>query len=44
MELAQAVAGDGQLDDWAVLDHMSALVDKSLVVVDPGQVASIPAA
>ncbi len=37
MELAQAVAGDGQLDDWAVLDHMSALVDKSLVVADPGE-------
>ena len=37
MELAQTVAGDGQLDEWAVLDHMSALVDKSLVVADPGK-------
>src|SRR5258708_4224598 len=27
--LAQAVAGDAQLDEWAVLDHLSALVDKS---------------
>ena len=37
MELAQAVAGDASLDDWAVLDHMSALVDKSLVVAEPGE-------
>ena len=36
MELAQAVAGDAQLDEWAVLDHLSALVDKSLVVADAG--------
>jgi predicted ATPase/DNA-binding winged helix-turn-helix (wHTH) protein len=37
MELAQAVAADDGLDDWAVLDHMSALVDKSLVVTEPGE-------
>ena len=37
MELAQAVAGDGRVDNWAVLDHMSALVDKSLVVAEPGE-------
>ena len=36
MELAQAVAGDAQLDEWAVLEHLSALVDKSLVVADAG--------
>jgi predicted ATPase/class 3 adenylate cyclase len=36
METAQAVAGDDQLDEWAVLDHLSALVDKSLVVADAG--------
>jgi predicted ATPase/DNA-binding winged helix-turn-helix (wHTH) protein len=36
IELAQAVAGGGELDEWAVLDHLSALVDKSLVVADPG--------
>jgi predicted ATPase len=36
MEMAQAVAGDAQLDEWAVLDHLSALVDKSLIVVDAG--------
>jgi predicted ATPase len=36
MALAQAVAGDAQLDEWAVLDHLSALVDKSLVVADAG--------
>jgi predicted ATPase len=34
MELAQAVAGDATLDEWAVLDHLSALVDKSLVVAE----------
>ena len=38
MELAQAVVGDEHLDEWAVLDHMGALVDKSLVVADPGEV------
>ena len=36
MELAQAVASDEQLDEWAVLDHLGALVDKSLVVADTG--------
>ncbi len=36
MELAQAVAVDAQLDEWAVLDHLSALVEKSLVVAEPG--------
>jgi predicted ATPase/DNA-binding winged helix-turn-helix (wHTH) protein len=38
MELAQAVAGDAQLDEWAVLEHLSALVDKSLVVAEAGAV------
>jgi len=36
MEMAQDVAGDAQLNEWAVLDHLSALVDKSLVVADAG--------
>src|SRR5260221_1507216 len=36
MEMAQDVAGDAQLDEWAVVDHLSALVDKSLVVADAG--------
>ncbi len=36
IELAQAVASDATLDEWAVLDHLSALVDKSLVVADAG--------
>ena len=36
MELAQAVAGDARLDEWAVLDHLASLVDKSLVVADAG--------
>ena len=38
MELAQSVAGDAELDEWAVLDHLSALVDKSLVVAEVGDV------
>ncbi len=38
MELAQAVTADAQLDEWAVLDRLSALVDKSLVVADGGDV------
>lgn len=37
MELAQAVAGDATLDEWSVLDVLSALVDKSLVVVEGGE-------
>src|SRR5678815_3254417 len=36
VELAQAVASDGSLDAWCVLDLVSQLVDKSLVSVDPG--------
>ncbi len=34
LELAQAVASDEQLDEWAVLEATSALVDKSLVIAD----------
>ena len=33
-ELAQAVAIGAEIDAWAALDHLGALVDKSLVVVD----------
>jgi len=33
---AQKVASDNDVDDWAVLDHLGALVDKSLVVSIPG--------
>ena len=36
LELAQEVAGDESTDKWQVLDHVAALVDKSLVVVDTG--------
>jgi predicted ATPase/DNA-binding winged helix-turn-helix (wHTH) protein len=34
IEAAQRVAGDAQLDEWAVLEHLGTLVDKSLVVAD----------
>ncbi|HEV7915647.1 MAG TPA: hypothetical protein VGP22_17920, partial [Albitalea sp.] len=36
IESAQRVASDEQIDEWAVLDHLSALVDKSLVLADGG--------
>jgi len=38
MEAAQALVQDATLDEWAVLDILSALVDKSLVVADDGPV------
>ena len=38
MEMAQAVAGDAQLDEWSVIDHASALIARSLVVTDAGGV------
>ena len=41
LELAQKVAADGgtgdALDEWTVLDVLGALVDKSMVSVDPGE-------
>ena len=37
LELAQQVASDEHIDPWAVLDGLSALVDKSLVVADAGE-------
>ena len=38
LELAQRVAGDATIDRWAVLEHLGELVDKSMVVADPGEV------
>jgi predicted ATPase/DNA-binding winged helix-turn-helix (wHTH) protein len=37
MALAQAALQDDRLDQWAVLEHVGALVDKSLVVADVGE-------
>ncbi|WP_250484017.1 ATP-binding protein [Caballeronia sp. GaOx3] len=34
LEAAQRVASDENLDDWAVLDQLASLVDKSLVIVE----------
>jgi predicted ATPase len=34
LALAQTLCADAQTDEWAVLDHLAALVDKSLVVLD----------
>ena len=34
---AQRVAADSRIDDWAVLEHLGALVDKSLVVAEQGR-------
>jgi predicted ATPase len=36
LESAQRVAADDRIDRWAALDHLGALVDKSLVVADMG--------
>jgi predicted ATPase/DNA-binding winged helix-turn-helix (wHTH) protein len=36
LEAAQQVAADEEIDRWKVLEHLAALVDKSLVVVDSG--------
>ena len=36
LEAAQRVAADGDVDEWAALDRLSTLVDKSLVMVEPG--------
>ena len=35
MTAAQQVLGDGHIEAWDVLEHLGALVDKSLVVVEP---------
>ena len=36
LEAAQGVASDRTLDSWAVVDHLASLVDKSLVLVEGG--------
>jgi predicted ATPase/DNA-binding winged helix-turn-helix (wHTH) protein len=38
LESAQQLASDDAIDPWAVLDHLGALVDKSLVIADGGNV------
>ena len=37
LEAAQRVARGAAADDWQLLDHLGALVDKSLVNVEPGE-------
>jgi predicted ATPase/DNA-binding winged helix-turn-helix (wHTH) protein/Flp pilus assembly protein TadD len=39
LESAQKLAADDRMDGWAVLDHLGGLIDKSMVVVDDGDVA-----
>ena len=36
LDAAQRVGADGDADPWFVLDHLAALVDKSLVISEPG--------
>ncbi|HEV8096035.1 MAG TPA: hypothetical protein VGP71_09920, partial [Burkholderiales bacterium] len=36
LESAQKLASDAEIDEWAVLDHLGALVDKSLVIAEGG--------
>lgn len=38
LESAQELASDETTDPWAVLDHLGALVDKSMVIADGGNV------
>ena len=38
LELAQAVTGDERIDEWAVLDLLGHLVDKSIVVAEGDEV------
>jgi predicted ATPase/DNA-binding winged helix-turn-helix (wHTH) protein len=40
LESAQQLASDDAIDPWAVLDHLGALVDKSLVIADGGTAPS----
>jgi predicted ATPase/DNA-binding winged helix-turn-helix (wHTH) protein len=37
LTVGQMVLTDAQLDEWAVIDHLGALVDKSLVVADASE-------
>lgn len=37
LDAAQQVASDNVIDEWAVLDHLGALVEKSLVAAEPDQ-------
>lgn len=37
LPLAQAVVVDDELDEWAVLEHMGGLIDKSLLAAEPGE-------
>ena len=37
LDAAESVASDDEIDAFDVLEHLSALVDKSLVVADPGE-------
>jgi predicted ATPase/DNA-binding winged helix-turn-helix (wHTH) protein len=36
LESAQRLGTDAEIDEWAVLDHLGALIDKSLVIADGG--------
>ena len=42
LALAQAVVGDADLDDWAVLEALQALVEKSLLVAAPPIDPAVP--
>ncbi|HXW64801.1 MAG TPA: winged helix-turn-helix domain-containing protein [Burkholderiaceae bacterium] len=36
LEAAQELVADERIDGWMALEHLSTLVDKSLVIIDPG--------
>ena len=35
LDAAQVVGADGDYEEWVVLDHLAALVDKSLIICEP---------
>ncbi len=37
LKVAQQVLMDDQIDEWMVLDHLAALIDKSLLIAEPGE-------
>lgn len=37
LKVAQQVLMDDQIDEWTVLDHLAALIDKSLVIAEAGE-------
>ena len=37
LKTAQALVVDERIDEWAALEHLSTLIERSLVIIDPGE-------